>query len=153
LQDGFNGAELIEDGQNMADNTKNVSADTEEEDSNNTEFVKNTQLVQHSGIGSSQNISPEIAIPLRIQNDMQFLKNSWANLADVEDDHEADEVLKSQQRNIDEQIAKETQHNIDESGFQIVTYKANRKQQVKSIPASSSTYPTRSKAAHPKPFR
>jgi len=94
-----------------------------------------------------------MAIPLRIQNDLQFLKNSWANLADVENDHEAEEILRAQQKNIDEQIANEIQHNIDESRFQIVTHKANRKKQGKPITASSSSYSTRFKAAYPKPFR
>jgi len=43
LQVVFNGADFFEEGQNENANTVNVSAaDSEEEDSNHTEFVENT---------------------------------------------------------------------------------------------------------------
>jgi len=64
--------------------------------------------------------------PIRIQQDMHFLKESWDTLADKEGD-EIDVIL-IQERNTDKLIQREDQRNIEELGFQIVT---NRKKQQK----------------------
>lgn len=63
--------------------------------------------------------------PARIQHDMDFLNKSWANLEDMEGDTDIEINLEQQHRCIDQQIAQEIQHNIQDSGFQVVTSKSN----------------------------
>jgi hypothetical protein len=100
------------------------------------------QITQHN---TPQNI------PARIQSDMQFLQKSWANLADLQEDEDLDQDVTLQHRNIDLQIAQEIQHNIDESGFQVVTSKSSRKRNNKKLKAVNNTITTRSKVVKSKP--
>ena len=83
--------------------------------------------------------------PIRIQQNMHFLKESWDTLADKEGD-EIDAIL-IHERNIDSLIQREDQRNIEELGFKIVT---NRKKRQKT---QKSSYATRSKGDYPNPFR
>jgi hypothetical protein len=63
---------------------------------------------------------------------VQFLNQSWDNLADVNE-----ELIKQQEAEliatlaneayIDDQIHQENQHNIDASGFKLVTGRSTRK--------------------------
>jgi len=89
---------------------------------------------------------------------MQFLQQSWANLAEI------DEVIVRQQdaeladrlareAEIDVQIQAEAQENIDASGFQVVTSKSSKKKKQNALASKASdSYPTRSKVPN-KPFR
>jgi len=96
--------------------------------------------------------------PVRSQDDIRFLQQSWANLAEV------DEVLIKQQedallakmeleKDIDQQLQQESQAHIDDSGFKLVTSKSTKKKNFKGQPSKeSASYLTRSKVPN-KPFR
>lgn len=85
---------------------------------------------------------------------MDFLNKSWANLAELEDDAEIEVTLEQQQRHIDQQIAQEIQHNIEDSGFKVVTSKSHQKRlKKKKNNEVSSTYVTRSKVVNPLSFK
>lgn len=101
---------------------------------------------------TSQHFSQDV--PDRIQQDMNFLQKSWENLADLENEQHTEDTMEQQKRDIDIQIAQEIQHNIDESGFQLVTSKGTQKK-VKNNRNNevSSSYKTRSKVVKPLPFK
>jgi hypothetical protein len=79
-----------------------VKDGNDKETSNATEFVEATQYEENSPQGSSQrqSSSKKQSTPQRIQHSMQFLYQSW-----------------------DQEI----QQKIDDSGFQLVTYKGIKK--------------------------
>jgi len=89
---------------------------------------------------------------------MQFLKQSWGNLADVDEEvikqQEADLVAKlPNEADIDAQIQQENQINMDASGFKLVTRRSSKKNSQKTNNSkASSSYLTRSKVPT-KPFK
>jgi hypothetical protein len=128
----------------------NVNADDEDLEDSGSEFVDATQVQDDDGMSSTNN-SKE-STPTRIQNDMHFLHESWANLADQhpEDVNEVDSRLQNE-RIIDESILAEEQSNIRDSSFQLVTNK--KKAQKAKTSQVKSNYTTRSKPSNPKPFK
>jgi hypothetical protein len=91
-------------------------------------------------VGSSEK-SSESVTPVRIAQDMAFLKNSWANLADQESDDYFDQEL-------DGDIVRKLNTPAEETAdvpFQVVTNKRNRKKKH----VASNTYSTRSKVGQP----
>jgi len=89
---------------------------------------------------------------------MQFLKQSWGNLADVDEEvikqQEADLVAKlANEADIDAQIQQENQINMDAFGFKLVTRRSSKKNSQKTNNSkASSSYLTRSKVPT-KPFK
>jgi hypothetical protein len=51
--------------------------------SEQSEFVDNTQVTQDGNVKSQDHVD-SVHIPLLVHNDIQFLKESWANLAELE---------------------------------------------------------------------
>jgi hypothetical protein len=93
---------------------------------------------------SSQPLSVAVAntavqIPDRVEKDMVFLKESWANMADAEE---------QLQKNLEDT----GQHNLDD-GFQVQLSKGQKRIQKKLKQSSRDSYATRSKGVSPKPFR
>jgi hypothetical protein len=93
-----------------------------------------TPIVQHDG-GTSKQIT-SIPTPTRVAKDMAFLKESWANM--VEDDE-----------NTSHNAADTTIH---DDGFQIHLSKNQKKAQKKVKQSSRDSYATRSRVP-PKPFK
>lgn len=142
---------------------KNVNEDLEDSSS---EFVDATQVQDEDDRSSTNSSTHKESTPTRIQNDMHFLHESWANLADHKPD---DDVVAAQdsrainedvneaerrfqnEKIINESILAEEQRNIKDSGFQLVT---NRKKTQKAKASQvKSNYTTRSKPSNPKPFK
>lgn len=119
--------------------------DSEDGSSQASEFVDATQRLD------TEFQANERATPVRVQQDIQFLNDVWANLED------ADEVLiRSQQQafndttaaeaDIDLQIHHEVRKNIENSGFKLVTRKSPKKKTPKTLTSKdSNSYLTRSK--------
>jgi len=141
---------------NIDEGNQVVSHDSaDDHSSQDSEFVEATDFNNdEEEQGSSQNQQ----IPTRVQNDMQFLHQSRANLAetDVETIRQQDAELAvrlAKEAEIDVQIQTEAQANIDASGFQVVTSKSSKKKkQNVSSSKTSDSYLTRSKVPN-KPFR
>lgn len=121
-----------------------------------SEFVDATQL--NNDAADDYDSSQEQDSSTRVQNNMLFLNQSWANLADVDEElinqQEADLVAKlTIETDIEAQIQNETQSNIAASGFTLVTRKTKKKigQKANNSKASPS-YLTRSKVPT-KPFK
>jgi hypothetical protein len=111
-------------------------------DSDSSEFVDATQH-QITTASASNTVSPGIdqrTTPDRIVKDMEFLKNSWANMAEEEENQQLDVVV--------EQPAN---HENDE-GFIVSLSKHQKKVQRKKITSSKDSYATRSKVSS-KPFK
>lgn len=130
--------------------SNNQGQKTPSQNSPNQNSQTSQKTNQSQNTSSTHKSNTSIDTPIRIQNDMQFLQQSWANLEDQEDDQDNDDSLAEQQRIIDLQIAQEIQHNIDDSGFQLVT-KRNKKKANKKVSPSTSKYATRSKVGHHTP--
>jgi hypothetical protein len=124
---------------------------TESQDS----FVETTQFNEHlaadtTGNNNNEIVTPDNPIggeasktgltPDRVTRDMEFLKESWANMTEADDD-----AL---------QNVAETNLNADsqEQGFQLHLTKHQKKAQKKLKQSSRDSYATRSKVP-PKPFR
>lgn len=117
-----------------------------------SEFVDATQIIEEEESVSNQGSSQLVPTPVRIQKDMNFLKVSWANLAELEEndsEKSADRLV--EERLIDEAQQNEDQRNIEASGFLLVTNRNKKKNKSPSV--SKSSYTTRSRAGHPKPFK
>jgi hypothetical protein len=80
-----------------------------------------------------------VQIPDKVEKDMVFLKESWANMADAEE---------QLQKNLEDT----GQHNLDD-GFQVQLSKGQKRIQKKLKQSSRDSYATRSKGVSPKPFR
>jgi hypothetical protein len=92
---------------------------------------------QPLNVESSQDAG-KIPTPDRVAQDMAFLKQSWANMVDAED-----ESMK---------LLEDTGQGLDEDGFQLQISKNQKKAQKKLKQLSRDTYSTRSKVP-PKPFK
>ena len=126
-----------------------------------------TQLQDEDDRSSTQSSTHKVPTPQRVQKDMCFLHESWANLAEketedlltaagdvvpiVREDMEESSTRKQNELIIDEAILNEEQRNIQESGFQVVINK--KKAQKSKASQVKSSYSTRSKPSNPKPFR
>jgi hypothetical protein len=78
--------------------------------------------------------------PERVVKDMNFLKNSWANMVDEEVEEE-DQIEDT-----------ENNDNSHDSGFQLVMSKAQKQNQKKKNKTGVNTYGTRSRV-NKKPFK
>jgi len=93
---------------------------------------------------TEQPIEQNLSTPSRVQKDMEFLKNSWANIADNE---EAEARLLAA---LEKEPAVTNTQPIDNEGFHIHMSKNQKKAQNKQI--RNEAYPTRSKVSKP-PFK
>jgi hypothetical protein len=123
-------------------------------DSQASEFVDATQLNEEDNESSTNDSQQDM--PHRIQKDMRFLQDSWANLADLEQKKinqknlaELEARRREPELIIDAALQKDDDVNIEAAGFQLVT---NRKKKNLKV-GSSNTHTTRSKTGHIKPFR
>jgi hypothetical protein len=106
-----------------------------------TDFVDATQVDDEDSI-SNDSVSNHEAVPIRVQQDMQFLRDSWANIAEIEG---------AENRLLTELEREEPIYNREEpTSFQMVQSKRKTKLQKK---AATNSYSTRSKVGHPKPFK
>jgi hypothetical protein len=120
-----------------------------DDSSQDSEFVDATQLVpdipgSDDDTGNSQPSSQERSEPNsqeRIHRDMQFLKESWANIADQEEEESS--------------LLAAADKGPSPSGFQMVVSKASKqaKSKVSNNSLKKSSYGTRSKVVQPKPSR
>jgi len=114
-------------------------SDVDDQSSQASEFVDATQRLE------TDNLDTSLPTPDRVQNDMRFLNDAWANVADVDEDQirlqqEALIQTMAAEANIDHQINKEVQTNIDNSRFQLVTRKSTRKKPIKASSKASTSH-------------
>jgi len=141
-------------------NIVNVKDDSEEElSSEESEYVEDTQLqlienahnVDNTDVAALaevlvSNTSRNMNVPERVQTDVQFLKDSWANMDGKED---ADNrLLAALER--DEPIL-DRDNDEGPSCFTLVQTKRKSKSQKQRMTGKS--YSTRSKVCHDKPFK
>ena len=137
--------------------------------STGSQFVDATQEIDRADCNSPANSVFENT-PKALLKDMRFLKESWANLADVAADENDDEdsSLNTSARhvgdgnsqihfnaNTDTSLSKAADNvnpSIDDQGFQLVTTRATKKA-TKSKTIRQNTYPLRSRAGTSKPFK
>lgn len=143
--------------------------------STGSQFVDATQEIE-SAKGKSPASTEKETTPKAILKDMEFLKKSWANLADPRNEDDEDEEVMSESnnntlRNAGADISKTRTLNFDvnaenflsksvdfvntsnhDQGFQLVTTRATKKA-AKSKSARQSSYPIRSRAGTSKPFK
>jgi hypothetical protein len=95
---------------------------------------------QGSFVPASQLVHPKekqsVTTPERVKRDMGFLKDSWANMVDLEE-NETNQIIEPVQSG---------------DGFQVRLSKANKKAQKKKIQSSKDSHATRSKV-NLKPFK
>lgn len=84
----------------------------------------------------------KIPTPERVLKDMEFLKQSWANIA--ENDEEEASLMKDSE--------KEPENTTDAEGFEMILSKTQKKAQQKLKNSRRDTYTTRSKVPS-KPFK
>jgi hypothetical protein len=126
---------------------------------NQSDFVANTQI-DNAATAETHDPGEAETIPFLVQQDIQFLKESWANLADSEDhmnihvpvpplilDKPPDIPLIDVNKHADNVSPSTTEND----GFQLVT---SRKKSFKTNASNQkSSYITRSKVGSPKPFK
>ncbi|KAK2394248.1 hypothetical protein QL285_056102 [Trifolium repens] len=111
-----------------------VAVEVNDSSSEDSEFVDATQAVHGEVLGSDHDVD-------KTQQDMQFLKESWANIAEQEDD--------------DLRLLAELEQDPASSGFKVVASKSSKKEKARlnrNLKPSSS-YGTRSKVSVTKPFK
>jgi hypothetical protein len=111
-----------------------VAVEVNDSSSEDSEFVDATQAVHGEVLGSDHDVD-------KTQQDMQFLKESWANIAEQEDD--------------DLRLLAELEQDPASSGFKVVASKSSKKEKARlnrSLKPASS-YGTRSKVSVTKPFK
>jgi len=165
----------------IRDANKSPVLQEDDQNSNDAEFVDATQLNNNeseddcekaAGISQNEVNSQETFEPLMhevVQKDIQFLKNSWANLDDMEP--VVDDVLNAEPAsdlaqpslnglscklpfNVSARKADDIIPAIDDQGFQIVTCKSTKKAVKKAYNLKKShTYPIRNRTGSSKPFR
>lgn len=121
-----------------------------------TEFVDNTQ--SHADLeGDVQSPVSVHSKAILAQKDIDFLKESWANLADLDVPNETQDRLLALQVSKAREIAQQMHSpvispvTVDDEGFQQVLTKQTKKNQKAAL--MKSTYSTRSKVAQPKPLK
>jgi hypothetical protein len=111
-----------------------VAVEVNDSSSEDSEFVDATQAVHGEVLGSDHDVD-------KTQQDMQFLKESWANIAEQEDD--------------DLRLLAELEQDPASSGFKVVASKSSKKEKAKLTRnlKTASSYGTRSKVSVTKPFK
>jgi hypothetical protein len=114
-------------------------------------IVNTTQLQIENANSSSANVDLR-QTPDRIPNDMQFLKASWAAMAEDEEEESHNLVAAENDiQNPDLEVAENVMQNHDD-GFQVSLSKHQKKAQKKRSQPSKESYATRSRV-NPKPFK
>jgi hypothetical protein len=136
-------AGLQQDNQNVSPIIHDEVVTVESDSSLESEFVETTPIPL-----PKDTVEPVLTlnadIPPRVQHDMVFLKESWANMQEQE---EAEAKYLAEVEASEVGLAAHQQ----ESSFQMVTSK-NKKKKSKS-PVKKATYDTRSKVGNSRPFR
>jgi hypothetical protein len=130
LEEELNANLIVENKNNLSDF----------ENSTQGSFVDATQnqlLVNED----TSSVAAPLLTPVRVAKDMEFLKNSWANMADDDDDDDQ-RVLEDQGPTVDN----------PDAGFQLVLSKHQKKGQKRTTLSSRDSYTTRSKGSS-KPFK
>jgi hypothetical protein len=127
-------------------NQDDVTLETIESDSSHeSDFVETTQFpLPNDTVGPVLTLVSDI--PPKVQHDMEFLKESWANMQEQAD---AEATL------LAEAAASEARLHAQqkESNFQIVSSKNKKKKSKSNSPLRKASYDTRSKVSSSKPFR
>jgi hypothetical protein len=121
--------ELNDDGDWSTDSQASVVKDSQDDDGG-------MELVEAACV--EENHNKELVLvntPSRVAKDMAFLKESWANMVEAEDD--TNQMM---------------EHTAQDEGFQIHLSKNKKKAQKKLMQSSRDSYATRSRVP-PKPFR
>jgi hypothetical protein len=87
-------------------------------------------------VGETSKLDACVLTPDRVIKDMEFLKESWANMVEAEEDNVQDKE----------------DTNVQDDGFQIHMSKNQKKAQKRVKQSSRDSYATRSRVP-PKPFR
>jgi hypothetical protein len=95
---------------------------------------------ENSSAIQATNINVAACTPERVAQDMAFLKESWANIAEIEEEA---------QKNLEDTGQNEDKH---DDGFQLQRSKSQKKAQKKLKQSSKDSYATRSRVSS-KPFR
>jgi hypothetical protein len=111
-----------------------VDGDESDSGSHDSEFVDATQIDNVEAQGSDQELD-------KTQQDIQFLKESWANMAEKED-----EEIK---------LLAELEKDTSSSGFRVVASKSSKKEKARLARnmKTASSYETRSKVSVTKPSK
>jgi hypothetical protein len=118
-----------------------IENDDDESSTAETDFVDATQVQDEDNISQDSGSNHEI-IPERIQQDIQFLKDSWANIVENED---------AEKRLMDDLERDEPSTDEQSASFQMVQSKKTAK--LKKKTAAKIPYSTRSKVGHSKPSK
>ncbi|KAK2400289.1 hypothetical protein QL285_050002 [Trifolium repens] len=127
----------LEDDLNKVNDQQLVDNDFEDTSSQGS-FVESTQVISHNS--ACNDSEKRIETPDRVIKDMDFLKNSWANMVENEDE----------EARLTEFLEKEPTQSAD--GFQIKLSKGQKRSQKKQNQSSRDSYATRSRV-NPKPFK
>ncbi|KAK2352210.1 hypothetical protein QL285_096523 [Trifolium repens] len=101
-----------------------------------------TQVVRVSQpVDNITNMIVAVPTPTRVAQDMEFLKDSWANMADAEEEL---------QKKLEDTRQMEA---LIDDGFQIQLSKGQNRVQKKLKQSSKDSYATRSKGVSPRPFK
>jgi hypothetical protein len=131
-----------------------LNEDFDEDTGSQDSFVNDTQIdeavrqvensrpimestLQHEKVA---NVNVIVNIPDRVEKDMAFLKESWANIAEAEEESH---------KNLEDT----GQQVVIHDGFQVQLSKGQKRAQKKLKQSSRDSYATRSKGVSPKPFR
>jgi hypothetical protein len=127
-------------------NHDDVTLETIDSDcSHESDFVETTQFpLPKDTVGPVLTLVSDI--PPKVQHDMEFLKESWANMQEQAD---AEATL------LGEAAASEARLHAqqEESNFQTVSSKNKKKKSKSNSPLRKASYDTRSKVSSSKPFR
>jgi hypothetical protein len=132
-----------------------LNEDFDEDTGSQDSFVNDTQIdeavrqvensrpimestLQHEKVA---NVNVIVNIPDRVEKDMAFLKESWANIAEAEEESH---------KNLEDTGQHAVTH---EDGFQVQLSKGHKRAQKKLKQSSRDSYATRSKWVSPRPFR
>jgi hypothetical protein len=127
--------DAVADVENNFDDVEIEVVNDSDTSSQDSAFVDATQFQKEDTLADMQQ---PILTPVRVQNDMAFLKESWANMADLEDQNYAQGDTSAS--------------HLQEEGFQVKLSKNQKKAQKKLSQSSKDSYATRSKVSH-KPFK
>jgi hypothetical protein len=119
----------------LENNFDDVEVNDSDTSSQDSAFVDATQFQKEDTLADMQQ---PILTPVRVQKDMAFLKESWANMADLEDQNNAQ--------------GNTSASHLQEEGFQVKLSKNQKKAQKKLSQSSKDSYATRSKVPL-KPFK
>jgi hypothetical protein len=124
---------------------QDLNANVNNEDTSSQDsFVDATQMDGQIVVAQNQDqplnveSAGQFPIPDRVVQDMAFLKQSWANMVDAEEESR--------------KLLEDTDQGVDEEGFQLQISKNQKRAQKKLKQLSRDTYSTRSKVP-PKPFK